>query len=245
MIYLMKTIYLLLFSLLIFMACQNNISLFYTENEYKLIQSSSAPIIELDFEQNEADFEKQLLAGLSVDSICAGSEIVGLPLRYNSKGFYKSPGAINIRTFFYNNCRDQNEPIFCGIRYDFSVLLNSDAQILIGGELVDLQQDSITKAFQKAWKVNEVDFDKFKQSRFILKAFLPVENDAVKTILGGYTHFYLTKIDEYCQQEFDQNLSDVDKKIVEQLKKDFPFQIHICYTTDCSLMPPFPPPPPF
>jgi hypothetical protein len=239
----MKITYISLLILLIFATCKKP-EISFCENELSLIQADSLSIIQLDFEQSKSDFEKQLLAELGVDSICAGSKAVGLPLRYYTKYFPKPPNSINIQATFYNNCRDKNEPIFCGIRYDFPVLINSDTQILIDGELVDLQQDSISKAFQKIWEVNEVDFDKFKQNRFILKVFLPLENDAVKTILKGYTHFYLTKIDEYCQKEFNQKLSDIDKKIVDQLKKDFPFQVYVCYTRNCSLMP-SPPPPPF
>jgi hypothetical protein len=232
----MKIIHLLLFSLLIFTTCNNSKSP-YCENELALIQADSLPIIELDFKQSEAGFEKQLLAELHVDSICIGSPNIGFPLKYNIDGFYKSSEAIHIRTTFYNACR--SNIIFCGIRYDFLVLLNQSSEFFIHQSL-DLQQDSILKAFQKEWEIRKTDFDEFMQSRFILRVFLPVKNDDIKTILDGYIHFYLMKMDEYCRKEYGENLCDIDKKIVEQLKTDFPFQIHVCYTTDCSLLPPPP-----
>ncbi|NJN77497.1 MAG: hypothetical protein HC803_03510 [Saprospiraceae bacterium] len=55
-----------------------------------MIQADSLPIIEVDFEQSEADFEKQLLAELGVDSICAGSPSIGFSLEYPTKNIFKS-----------------------------------------------------------------------------------------------------------------------------------------------------------
>ncbi|NJN77498.1 MAG: hypothetical protein HC803_03515 [Saprospiraceae bacterium] len=114
---------------------------------------------------------------------------------------------------------------------------------MINGESVDLQRDSIPKGLQKAWEKREVDFETFKRSRFILSIGFPVKNESIKTILDGYIDFYLMKMDEYCRKEYGEKLCDINKKVIEQLKTDFPFQVRVCYTRDCSLFSPPPPPP--
>ncbi|MFK7950501.1 MAG: hypothetical protein AB8G11_23140 [Saprospiraceae bacterium] len=234
----MKIIYLSIISLFVLAAC-NSPKLKYCENEYVFIHHEALKPITLDFEQNETDFEKQLLKNLEVDLICSSSKLAGLPLDLKTDDFHKSFGAVTLPVMFFNNCpKEENIPVrHKNLSKHFIFEINADA-ISFNGHMLLAEKDSILNALETHWFKQELTYNDFQKfdSRFYLSVDLPSNNKLIQIIISSYTQFYLKKLDEYTRKAFDEYLCDINVETFKLWKKDLNFMIHICYTDDCILL---------
>lgn len=241
----MKTIYISIIFLFILTAC-NSPKLKYCENEYLLIHHEELKPITLDFEQNEADLEKQLLEQLEVNLICSSSKMVGFPLDLKTDNFHKSFGSVTIPAMFFNNCpKEENIPIrYKSLNKHAVFSVNADS-ISLNGKTLIAEKDSIIKALEKHWIEQELTYNDFKkfESRLYLSLDLPSNNNLIKIVIDSYTRFYLKKLDEYTRKAFDEYLCDINTETFKLWKEELNFLIHVCYTDDCILLrqPPAPP----
>lgn len=234
----MKIVYLSIISLFILAAC-NSPKLKYCENEYLFLHDEDLKPITLDFEQDAADFEKQLLKELDIDLICSSSKLAGLPLDLKTDNFHKSFGSVTLPVLFFNSCpKEDNVPIRSkNFSKHFIFNVNADA-ISFDNQILVPQKDSIIKALNDYWYKQELTYDDIQtfESRFYLSVDLPSNNDLIQILIDSYSRFYLKKLDEYTRKAFDEYLCTINVETFTLWKENLNFLVHICYTDDCILL---------